>query len=160
MRPPRALPGRALRCAGLGDATDRPGPEAVGAGQTCELGWSLAPRRELAETIEFARWIHETDPTAEIGLQPYTPYPGTPLYEEAVVTADVTPVEGSDTPYSRWGDWFPPAMAVLMSSEFVQERLGKIYPCPQRSHRSTRFAPTWPGVCRTLREPFTTRTRG
>ena len=37
-----------------------------------------------------------------------------PLYEEAVIVADVTPVVGSTTPSTRWGDWFPPAMAALL----------------------------------------------
>ena len=37
-----------------------------------------------------------------------------PLYEEAVIVADVHPVEGGTTPFTRWGDWFPPAMAALL----------------------------------------------
>ena len=36
------------------------------------------------------------------------------LYEEAVIVADVHPVEGGTTPFTRWGDWFPPAMAALL----------------------------------------------
>jgi apolipoprotein N-acyltransferase len=37
-----------------------------------------------------------------------------PLYEEAVVVADVTAVDGRTTLYTRWGDWFPPALGVLL----------------------------------------------
>ncbi|MCX7029179.1 MAG: apolipoprotein N-acyltransferase [Spirochaetes bacterium] len=37
-----------------------------------------------------------------------------PLYEEAVIVADVTAVECRTTLYTRWGDWFPPALAVLL----------------------------------------------
>jgi apolipoprotein N-acyltransferase len=37
-----------------------------------------------------------------------------PLYEEAVIVADVRPGIGAPTPYTRWGDWFPVAMAVLL----------------------------------------------
>jgi radical SAM superfamily enzyme YgiQ (UPF0313 family) len=38
----------------------------------------------LSELIDFANWVHRVDPRAEIGLQPYTPYPGTPLYAESL----------------------------------------------------------------------------
>ncbi|OHD68881.1 MAG: apolipoprotein N-acyltransferase [Spirochaetes bacterium RBG_13_68_11] len=37
-----------------------------------------------------------------------------PLYEEAVIVADVTAVVDRPTLYTRWGDWFPPALAVLL----------------------------------------------
>jgi apolipoprotein N-acyltransferase len=37
-----------------------------------------------------------------------------PIYEEAVIVADVAAVEGGTTPYTRWGDWFPPALAALL----------------------------------------------
>jgi apolipoprotein N-acyltransferase len=37
-----------------------------------------------------------------------------PLYEEAVIVADVTAVDGRITLYTRWGDWFPPVLAVLL----------------------------------------------
>ena len=37
-----------------------------------------------------------------------------PLYEEAVIVADVAAVDGRTTLYTRWGDWFPPALAVLL----------------------------------------------
>ncbi|MDP8247686.1 MAG: radical SAM protein [Candidatus Tritonobacter lacicola] len=48
------------------------------------MGFPACTEDDLRETIDFASWIHETDPRAEIGLQPYTPYPGTPLYEESL----------------------------------------------------------------------------
>ena len=38
-----------------------------------------------------------------------------PLYEEAVIVADVRPGTGRATPYTRWGDWFPVALAVLLA---------------------------------------------
>lgn len=38
-----------------------------------------------------------------------------PLYEEATIVADVIPIEGRTTPYTRWGDWFPPAMAAVLA---------------------------------------------
>ncbi len=28
--------------------------------------------------------------------------------------ADVRPVDGRATPYTRWGDWFPAALAILL----------------------------------------------
>jgi apolipoprotein N-acyltransferase len=37
-----------------------------------------------------------------------------PIYEEAVLVDDVPLVEGRATPYTRGGDWFPPAMALLL----------------------------------------------
>jgi apolipoprotein N-acyltransferase len=37
-----------------------------------------------------------------------------PLYEEAVVVADVRPATGRATPSTRWGDWFPAALAILL----------------------------------------------
>jgi apolipoprotein N-acyltransferase len=37
-----------------------------------------------------------------------------PIYEEAVIVADVSVSEDRATPYTRWGDWFPPAMAALL----------------------------------------------
>ena len=37
-----------------------------------------------------------------------------PLYEEAVIVAAVAAVDGRTTLYTRWGDWFPPALAVLL----------------------------------------------
>jgi anaerobic magnesium-protoporphyrin IX monomethyl ester cyclase len=50
------------------------------------MGFPASTEGDLRETIDFANWIHEVDPTAEIGLQPYTPYPGTPLYEDSLRT--------------------------------------------------------------------------
>lgn len=38
-----------------------------------------------------------------------------PLYEEAVIVADVRPADGAPTPYTRWGDWFPVALAVVLA---------------------------------------------
>jgi apolipoprotein N-acyltransferase len=37
-----------------------------------------------------------------------------PLYEEAVIVADVRTADDRTTLYTRWGDWFPPALAALL----------------------------------------------
>jgi apolipoprotein N-acyltransferase len=37
-----------------------------------------------------------------------------PIYEEAVIVADVTAVDDRTTLSTRWGDWFPPALAALL----------------------------------------------
>jgi apolipoprotein N-acyltransferase len=37
-----------------------------------------------------------------------------PLYEQAVIVADVAAADSRATLYTRWGDWFPPALAVLL----------------------------------------------
>ncbi len=37
-----------------------------------------------------------------------------PIYEQAVLVVDLQPGDGETTLYTRWGDWFPPACAVLL----------------------------------------------
>lgn len=39
---------------------------------------------QLKESCELAEWIHRTDRRARIGFYAYTPYPGTPLYNQAL----------------------------------------------------------------------------
>jgi apolipoprotein N-acyltransferase len=39
-----------------------------------------------------------------------------PLYEEAVIGADVAAVGGGTTPYTLLGDWFPPLLLVLVAA--------------------------------------------
>jgi apolipoprotein N-acyltransferase len=51
-----------------------------------------------------------------------------PLYEEAVIVADVTPVVGNTTPYTRWGDWFPPVMAALLVLLAAAGIIGRVRP--------------------------------
>jgi apolipoprotein N-acyltransferase len=37
-----------------------------------------------------------------------------PIYEEAALLVDLRVAPGDPTPYTRWGDWFPPACGVLL----------------------------------------------
>jgi apolipoprotein N-acyltransferase len=37
-----------------------------------------------------------------------------PFYEESALVADVSLTESRDTPYTRWGDWFPIALCALL----------------------------------------------
>jgi apolipoprotein N-acyltransferase len=55
-----------------------------------------------------------------------------PLYEEAVIVADVSPVGGRATPYTRWGDWFPPAMVLLLAAVLAAGLLGRRPPIRRR----------------------------
>jgi len=49
-----------------------------------------------------------------------------PLYEEAVLVSDVDlPERREITAYTRWGDWFPPAMAALLALLAAAGLLGR-----------------------------------
>jgi apolipoprotein N-acyltransferase len=48
-----------------------------------------------------------------------------PIYEECVLTADLRLEPDRTTPYTRWGDWFPPAMAALLLAALAAGILGR-----------------------------------
>jgi apolipoprotein N-acyltransferase len=48
-----------------------------------------------------------------------------PIYQESVLTADVRLELDRTTPYTRWGDWFPPAMAALLLAALAAGILGR-----------------------------------
>jgi len=52
---------------------------------------------QLVQSCELAEWIHRADRRARIGFYAYTPYPGTPLYNQAL--------KAGFWPPSRLQDW-------------------------------------------------------
>lgn len=54
---------------------------------------------ELESTFRLAEWIYRTDKRARIGFYAYTPYPGTPLYQQALQNGFRPPVRLAD-----WGE--------------------------------------------------------
>jgi anaerobic magnesium-protoporphyrin IX monomethyl ester cyclase len=54
-------------------------------------------REMLEQSFQLAEWIYRTDQRARIGFYAYTPYPGTPLYQDAL--------QSGFQPPSRLRDW-------------------------------------------------------
>jgi apolipoprotein N-acyltransferase len=49
-----------------------------------------------------------------------------------VVVADVSSGGGRATPYTRWGDWFPPALAALLGLVAAAGIIGRDRPARGR----------------------------
>lgn len=55
---------------------------------------------DLEASFELAEWIYKTDKRAMIGFYAYTPYPGTPLYHQALANGFKPPVR-----LAEWGEY-------------------------------------------------------
>jgi hypothetical protein len=99
---------------------------------------------DLAETASLAEWIYRTDNRARIGFYAYTPYPGTPLYEQAL--------KDGFTPPSRLADW-----GEMSLSNELNPRLRDLYFIAGlrfRGRRGDRTDENFPGWRRLQIAPF------
>jgi apolipoprotein N-acyltransferase len=48
-----------------------------------------------------------------------------PIYQEAVLSVELRPGPRRTTPYTRWGDWFPPVMGALLLAALAAGILGR-----------------------------------
>jgi len=55
------------------------------------------------DTMELIDWIVATDPLARVSVYEYAPYPGCPLYEDAVAGRDYAPAFVPPTTMEGWG---------------------------------------------------------
>ena len=60
-------------------------------------------KAQLMDTLDLIDWIVETDPDARISIYNYAPYPGTPMYEDAVSGVDGYPKFVPPTTMEGWG---------------------------------------------------------
>lgn len=58
----------------------------------------------LMDTLDLIDWIAETDPDARISIFNYSPYPGTPMYKDAVEGVGGYPKFVPPTTMKGWGD--------------------------------------------------------
>ena len=57
----------------------------------------------LNDTFDLIDWIVETDPNARVSIFNYAPYPGTPMYDDAVAGVDGYPKFTPPTTMEGWG---------------------------------------------------------
>ncbi len=55
------------------------------------------------DTYDLIDWIVDTDPSARISIYNYAPYPGSPMYDDAVAGTDGFPVFNPPTTMEGWG---------------------------------------------------------
>jgi hypothetical protein len=58
----------------------------------------------LNDTFDLIDWIVDTDPDARVSMYHYAPYPGSPMYEDAVRGVDGFPKFTPPTTMEGWGD--------------------------------------------------------
>lgn len=61
-------------------------------------------RPMLLDTFDLIDWIIENDPDARVSIYNYAPYPGTPMYDDAVAGADGYPEFEPPTTMKGWGE--------------------------------------------------------
>lgn len=61
-------------------------------------------RAQLNDTLDMIDWLVENDPDARVSIFNYAPYPGTPMYEDAVNGADGYPKFVPPTTMEGWGN--------------------------------------------------------
>jgi radical SAM superfamily enzyme YgiQ (UPF0313 family) len=61
-------------------------------------------RAMLMDTLNLIDWIIETDPDARVSIHDYAPYPGTPMYDDAVAGVDGYPKFIPPTTMEGWGN--------------------------------------------------------
>lgn len=57
----------------------------------------------LLETLDLIDWIVETDPQARVSIYNYAPYPGTPMFDDAVAGVEEYPKFVPPTTMKGWG---------------------------------------------------------
>lgn len=60
-------------------------------------------REMLMDTLNLIDWIVQTDPDARVSIFNYAPYPGTPMYEDAVAGVEGYPKFNPPTSMKDWG---------------------------------------------------------
>ena len=58
----------------------------------------------LADTFDLIDWIVDTDPDARVSMYHYAPYPGSPMYEDAINGVEGFPKFTPPTTMQGWGD--------------------------------------------------------
>jgi len=58
----------------------------------------------LMDTMDLIDWIVQTDPDARISVFNYSPYPGTPMYEDAIAGVDGYPKFTPPTTMKAWAE--------------------------------------------------------
>lgn len=60
-------------------------------------------RAQLMDTLDLIDWIVQTDPKARVSIYNYAPYPGTPMYQDAVDGVDGYPKFTPPKTMKEWG---------------------------------------------------------
>lgn len=60
--------------------------------------------KQLNDTFDLIDWIVDTDPNARISIYEYAPYPGTPMYDDAVAGVDDYPKFNPPTTMKGWAN--------------------------------------------------------
>lgn len=61
-------------------------------------------REMLMDTLNLIDWIIQTDPDARVSIYNYAPYPGTPMYQDAVNGVSGYPKFNPPTSMQKWGE--------------------------------------------------------
>lgn len=101
-------------------------------------------RQELEMSMDLADWIHQTDSKSSISFYVYAPYPGTPLYEEAL-TKGFIPPRGMEA-WSR--------MSLSNSMDAISENLFYISGLRFRGGKGDTTSKNFPGWRRAFIKPF------
>lgn len=60
-------------------------------------------RAMLLDTLDLIDWLTQNDPAARVSIYNYAPYPGTPMYEDAIKGVDGYPKFTPPTTMEGWG---------------------------------------------------------
>lgn len=99
-------------------------------------------RDDIKKTLSMMEWIHKTDPKARLGLYVYTPYPGTPMFDDAVEQGFTMPET-----LEQWGE-------MSLHNAHFSKRAESLYYLAGLVFRRDVSRQKFPGLLRLLILPF------